>query len=668
MADKLTGTTAEEIAQALLDHDGESLVQRLKALGIEAQALEPDSTGTIGRTRTGSLHSAHPPEQVASAAIAGAAENLVKLGDVLGAGGMGLVRQGTQVGLRREVAVKQPLPSSTGAPNPSVVNALLREAWIGSNLEHPNIVPIHALARSGEDPLIVMKRVGGTSWSSLLHEDEGLVANGDQPKATLSTSERLRVHFQILQRVCRAVHFAHSKGIVHLDLKPSNVMIGHYGEVYLLDWGLAATFRDDAPEWMPRTTDIQMVVGTPAYLSPEQAEADGDVVGVATDVYLLGAIAHRIATGKAPHANPSLLGSLLSAFDSSPPSYDDGELPEELLTILRKAMAKEPKDRYPSADDLREALAEFIEHRASADLTTEALERLRMIRAQDDVDSLQSGIHIADLVERRRMETECRFGLVEALRIWPGNTPAREGLDALARMVIEDALEAADWRRALVALDWLSEPDEALALRIRELREQGQQEKDELNQLRELRDTEDYTANLTIRAAMAFVVGTGWCFWNLMLGYFHRSYTLRLSHEVLLLNVALTIVTFTLVVGLVRRSLLKTQIDRRVTFSLGMMFVGTGTLWVLAAVVGLNPVKALALASAFYLFYPVLMVFTIDLSFAWSLLILFPLALGQVIDWEHVFEWQAAYGTVVSYLLAVVWLWGARKQRPARVG
>ncbi|MCA8968120.1 MAG: protein kinase, partial [Planctomycetes bacterium] len=138
-----------------------------------------------------------------------------------------------------------------------------------------------------------MKRVEGLPWRTLIDDDALAAEHGMR--------DRLAFHLDILGRVCRAVHFAHSRGILHLDLKPDNVMVGRHGEVYLLDWGVAASFRDDAEPWIPKTSDIKAILGTPAYLSPEQAAGLGVAMGPHTDVFLLGALAHRIVTGRPPY-------------------------------------------------------------------------------------------------------------------------------------------------------------------------------------------------------------------------------------------------------------------------------------------------------------------------------------------------------------------------------
>ena len=142
-----------------------------------------------------------------------------------------------QVALRREVAVKVLRPGA----EPPASGHLLREALVAGRLEHPNIVPIYLLGRTPEGaPLFVMRKIAGVPWSEVL---------GDPSRAPAffarAAKDALAFHLSIFTRVCEAVHFAHARGVLHRDLKPDNVMLGGYGEVYLVDWGLAVALEDD---------------------------------------------------------------------------------------------------------------------------------------------------------------------------------------------------------------------------------------------------------------------------------------------------------------------------------------------------------------------------------------------------------------------------------------
>ncbi len=257
----------------------------------------PAPLRTVGATRSVFEREFELSQEDPFAGLGDPDEGGVISGDVLGAGGMGVVHAGIQTALQRQVAVKRTLHREAGAGDEAFL-AFLREAWISAKLEHPNIIPVHALCSDRGDPQLVMKRVEGVAWRALLDDDALASEHGMR--------DRLAFHLAILGRVCRAVHFAHSRGIVHLDLKPDNVMVGRHGEVYLLDWGVAASFHEDADPWVPRTVDIRTVMGTPAYLSPEQAAALGGLIGPRTDVFLLGALIHRIVMGRPPHRGETM--------------------------------------------------------------------------------------------------------------------------------------------------------------------------------------------------------------------------------------------------------------------------------------------------------------------------------------------------------------------------
>jgi len=351
----------------------------------------------------------------------------LQLGEELGKGGMGSVLRARQASLQREVAVKRLHKVEDGN-----VEALLREARIVGDLQHPNIVPVHMLGRSADGfPVLVMKAIDGERWTDILRRDrkseDGMVG------ATLDR------HLAILKDVCNAVHYAHSRGVVHRDLKPENVLVGDFGEVVLVDWGVAARLGE------PGTG---MALGTPAYMAPEMVH--GDAPSVATDVYLLGATLHQVMTGRGRHKAKTMQETLLQAYTSVAYDYAD-EIPGELATIANKATEAEMAMRYPTALAFREALDAFEFHRTSRQLAQVAgvrLEELTELLAAKEVDV------------RRVAEvgSACRFGLRQALDEWSGNPFARGRLrlclEKLVAFQIEhgDATEAASMLAELLKL------------------------------------------------------------------------------------------------------------------------------------------------------------------------------------------------------------------------
>jgi serine/threonine-protein kinase len=334
--------------------------------------------------------------------------------------------------LHREVAVKTLRGDATDEAAPR----LLREAWITGALEHPNIVPVHDLGTDDRGrPLIVLKRIEGEPW---------------KPKA-----RDLEDNLATLMQVCHAIAFAHSRGIVHRDLKPDNIMIGRFGEVYVLDWGIAVATKDDGSGRLPLAADSREVAGTLAYMAPEMLAHVPPTER--TDVFLLGAILFEIVEGAAPHLRGSVTASIES-IRTCAPAFSE-ETPEELVAICKKAMAREPDQRYASADELRLAVAEFVEHRASAQIAHESHERLRELEAQlADKDALR--------VTMYQLFGQCRFGFHQALRAWPDNAAARAGLDrALATMAAHE-LDHGDARAAAVLIAELSTPRPELRARL----------------------------------------------------------------------------------------------------------------------------------------------------------------------------------------------------------
>jgi eukaryotic-like serine/threonine-protein kinase len=282
---------------------------------------------TTGRTAFASLESSLPALRVSSPDRPDPEADILITG-VLGSGGMGVVQLAEQRSLRRQVAIKRLHGAGRNPGDPEEPAGLLREALLGGSLDHPNVVPIHALGRDDHGPLLVMKRVEGRSWSELIATPTVEYLSGRAP---------MERHIEILIQVCNAVDFAHSRGIVHRDLKPDNVMVGRFGEVYLLDWGVACELES-------RDTADLGPIGTPCYMAPEMLFGSGGI-SERTDVYLLGATLHEIVSGRVRHDGNDLRSVLRSVLLSQPVSYGH-EVPEELGAICNRATALWPADRF----------------------------------------------------------------------------------------------------------------------------------------------------------------------------------------------------------------------------------------------------------------------------------------------------------------------------------
>ena len=388
------------------------------------------------------------------------------MGEVIGEGAMGIVHAAEQVPVNREVAVKTVRPE---AIKHNAHLELLREGWTTGRLEHPNIIPIYGIGRDANDlPLLVMKRIEGKTWHHLLH-------GADNKLVDRTGRSRMAFHIGKLIQVCNAVHFAHSRGILHRDLKPENVMIGEFGEVYVLDWGIAVSLQDEA--LLPRAADVTTVAGTPDYMAPEMTTGKGSLLSEQTDVFLLGAMLHELITGQPPNTGESLFEKIYAAARCEPRDYDSA-VDEELIGIIRKAMSYNPADRYENAAALRDALAQYLSHISSRELASESLGRVSAM------EYLLGDTH-SDLDEEEHQQltnlfTEARFGFKQALRTWSANPVAKRGLRRVLEMMADYELRRGGVSAAVTLLAELSPPNAALMRRLADLRAQKAREEDRL--------------------------------------------------------------------------------------------------------------------------------------------------------------------------------------------
>ncbi|HUH01649.1 MAG TPA: serine/threonine-protein kinase [Kofleriaceae bacterium] len=426
------------------------------------------------------------------------------LGPVLGTGGMGQVHLAEQPSLGRQVAVKRLRPDVRGEePRQS----LLQEAYVSGSLEHPNIVPIYDLVQSETgDPLVVMKRIEGVSWAQCL-VDRSLLP-GSSPD-----DDPLTPHLEILLQVCNAVQFAHSKRIVHRDLKPSNVMIGSFGEVYLLDWGLAVSCDEaDAAGRFPRARDLQEIAGTPCYMAPEMITSV-HAIDERTDVYLLGGLLHEIVTGRPRHQGKDVNEVLTRACQSKPFEYEPG-VPAELGAICNRATHLEREQRFPSAEAFRNAIREFLRHRSSIQLASDAarhLERLIAALAEQSEDASVSRTSLdgsGPAADVRNLFGASRFGFQQALRIWPENEPAVRGLHRAIELMIGFELSQENLTAAVALLGELPRaPDGQLAAEVVALRETIATRRREIEVLRRREAELDLRRGNGPRSIAALLIG-----------------------------------------------------------------------------------------------------------------------------------------------------------------
>ncbi|HEX5061490.1 MAG TPA: serine/threonine-protein kinase [Kofleriaceae bacterium] len=370
----------------------------------------------------------------------------------LGEGGMGRVLLARQRSLQREVAVKVLKDASLER-----ADDLFAEAVLAGSLEHPNIVPVHALERDRRGrPVLVMKRVEGVSWRTLIREPD----HPAWPSLLEKHGDRLSAHLWILNGVCLGLHFAHSRGVLHRDVKPDNVMVGAFGEVYLVDWGIAAK---TGLSW---STDPAAArgVGTPGFLAPEMLDDNASPPDVRTDVYLLGATLHYALTGKPRHEGETVLEQLEAARASLPRDYPT-HVPDELAAICNRATHRDPARRFASAEAFREAIGDYQRHRGAQELSDAAWQRLEKLR-----DLLATSPH-ADARQVHELATESLFGFRESRRVWPGNARARDGLRLCLQTQVEYEVGEENLGRAQALLDEIDDPPSELVTSVGALRE-----------------------------------------------------------------------------------------------------------------------------------------------------------------------------------------------------
>jgi len=257
----------------------------------------------------------------------------------LGQGGMGVVYRARQRSLDRAVAVKVLRPGDRQFGD--MLARFEREAQTLARLNHPHVVPIHEVGHAGEHLYFSMALIEGTNLAELLSRE------------SLNPARAVA----ILEQVSDAVAYVHAQGVVHRDLKPANVLLDESGSAYVVDFGLAV---EQGAEGLTATGHV---VGTPAYMSPEQAKADRERVGEASDVYALGAILFECLTGQPPFRRGSLGETLHAVIHDDPPRPRslNPRVPPELEAVALKALAKDPALRYPSAAALREDLRRFAQ-------------------------------------------------------------------------------------------------------------------------------------------------------------------------------------------------------------------------------------------------------------------------------------------------------------------
>lgn len=331
----------------------------------------------------------------------------------LAEGGMGIVYIARQLSLNRQLAIKTLKPMSererkklSHVKMSQVARhrreMFLSEALVTANLVHPNIVPIHDLCQTADGtPFYSMKRVEGTPWNKVIK------------------TKTIEENLEVLLKVADAVAYAHHNGVINRDLKPENIMLGEFGEVIVLDWGLSVPAPDSGKSKFA-SPSASIGAGTPAYMAPELWAGPPEKIGRGSDIYLLGAILYEMLAGHPPHAfaNPSGHGqaTVFQIIDSvlRPNAIVPTQIKGELMDIAMEAMRTRPEDRHQSVQEFQVAIRNYQRHEESRTLTSRA-------------DELVHGKAGTSVESYSDYQTACAL-YEEAIRGWNGNEKAEEGL------------------------------------------------------------------------------------------------------------------------------------------------------------------------------------------------------------------------------------------------
>jgi WD40 repeat protein/serine/threonine protein kinase len=357
-------TPLEEEFSSLLAACQEALAPGMVPLSLDEAVDSPELQARLERSlaclqRLQRL----APDRHSASALTGASESEwragYKLTSVHATGGIGRVWLAHDDNLGRDVALKELRPERSD--NPALRERFLHEARITGQLEHPGIVPVYELVRSpaGQQPFYTMRLVKGRTLADTARDYHQKRAVGQ-----VGPLEHMAL-LNAFVGVCHAIAYAHARGVIHRDLKGQNVVLGEYGEVIVLDWGFAKVLDQPeeghdavsfpiASETLPEQTLPGQVIGTPAYMAPEQAQGRRDLIDRRTDIYGLGAMLYEILTGQAPFIDPDsreLLRKVREEEPAPPRQVHPGASPA-LEAVCLRALAKKPADRYESASEL----------------------------------------------------------------------------------------------------------------------------------------------------------------------------------------------------------------------------------------------------------------------------------------------------------------------------
>jgi len=509
------------------------------------------------------------------------------LREVLGEGSCGTVWDGWEQALQRDVAVKVAIEGS-----PAAAELLRLEAYAAGSLEHPNVVPIHALAEGPDGrPVLVMEHAKGVEWGTLIADarhpawethDGHTVARNDY------VPNRLGGHLRILLRVCAAIEDAHQHGILHRDLKPENIVVGELGRVLVLDWGIAVSLRPEGEPHGPLPSVARAdSAGTPAYMPPEVVLGHNDDVGPWSDVYQLGAILHEVLTGEPPHGLGGGFSVLARIARNERAEGYPADAPPALVAICERAIAFDPAERYQSASHLRAAVADYLRRRDRLALLQEAdsgLKKLSRLVAEPE----------ASYPEIVAVHAQCRLAYQQVLQAEPDNDVAAWGLVQSSAEMVRSALARQDYQLAEILLADLGDQPEFEA-QLQALRDGRRRDAEVLKTLEKERADaslkRSWRARRLILVAVALVGGAAQFVagWAQDAGLYRATF---LEHQVLMAGL---FGLYGLILWRLRRRLLAPGATRKLVGALGVLLGATAFHIATAETMGLSFPQALTL-------------------------------------------------------------------------